>query len=79
MLTWEDAGTGEPGDQNSWDSAVPHAVWSLGPNDDGRWGVELIVRDEDGDEVTGDGVHLGSFPTEQAAKDAAETHETREG
>jgi hypothetical protein len=73
-LTWHDAGTDEPGDQNADSTLVAHGYWSLGPEVDGRWVVELIEQNEDLEEVGG--AHLGYFDTEGAAKDAAQAYET---
>jgi hypothetical protein len=78
LLTWEDAGNDGPDgehDQNADTLVVAHGYWSLGPNDPDTWSVELIAQDEDLDEIVTDSVHLGHFPTEAAAKDAAETYE----
>lgn len=73
LLTWESAGTDEPGDQNASSGCIEHGHWSLGPSGDGQWGVELIEKDEDLEEVGS--IHLGHFRSEQAAKDAAEEYE----
>lgn len=74
-LRWESAGTDEPGDQNADSRRGEHAYWSLGPMLDDRWSVELIVRDDDLNELPGDGVHLGHFGSEDAAKEAAQARE----
>ena len=75
VLTWEQAGTDEPGDQNADTQLLPHGYWSLGPNGPTDWGVELIENDKDGAEVAAGGIHLGHFPTEAAAKQAADEYE----
>ena len=77
-LVWESALTDEAGDQNA-DSAVDppkgtSAYYSLGPDSDRNWGLELITVDH-GDEV--DATYLGAFPSEDKAKAAAEAHERR--
>lgn len=75
FLEWESAGTDEPGDQNASTRALPHGYWSLGPTNDGEWGVELIELDDQLQEVQSGGVHLGHFDSEAEAKAAAEEYE----
>lgn len=75
-LVWESAGTEEPGDQNAASQAGgPHSYWSLGPDYGDRWGVELIVRNCDLDELVDHGLHIGHFTSEEAAKRAAQQAE----
>jgi hypothetical protein len=74
-LVWESAGTCEPRDQNASSDLAPHSWWSLGPNGNETWSVELIVCDDTLTEIPTEGVSLGRFDTEQAAKDAAEAYE----
>ncbi len=81
-LQWEDAGTDEPGDQNADSQLTDPATgatymyWSLGPGRcDGTWNVELIGRDESGDEVPAAGIALDSCETEAEAKAAAQAYE----
>jgi hypothetical protein len=72
-LTWESAEhPDEPGDQNADSERVEHGYWSLGPAVGDWWGVELIEQDEDLVEILSGGAHLGHFPTEGAAKAAAQ-------
>lgn len=74
-LLWEDAGTDEPGDQNSWNSRVPHAIWTVGPSHPaGMWSVTLILKDEHGDEL--DSIRLADQSSEDAAKAIAQEYET---
>lgn len=78
VLVWESGGTDEPGDQNASSACVEHGHWSLGPQGDGTWGVELIEQEaETLIEIATGGIDLGHFPTEQAAKDAAQEVEDR--
>lgn len=78
LLVWESAGTDEPGDQNADSSIVPDgctsSYYSLGPEAEGRWSLELIAV-SNGDEISGAGVEFGSFASEVDAKAAAERHE----
>jgi hypothetical protein len=83
-LTWESAGTDEPGDQHA-DSTrrvgpgSTSAYYSLGPpfatpsaEDGERWSVELIQVSHS-DEI--DTTSLGTHPDEPTAKAAAQQHE----
>jgi hypothetical protein len=75
-LLWESAEhDDEPGDQNASSARVAHGYWSLGPTVGGRWSVELIEQDEDLVEDPTGGAHLGDFPSEAAAKAAAQAYE----
>lgn len=62
ILNWEDAGTEEPGDQNANSVYEPRGFWSLGPDGD-QWSVVLIVRDDDLNELPGEGISLGRTGT----------------
>ena len=67
-LAGEDAGTGEPGDQNAESDSTPPGpttYYSLGPEFDERWGVELIAV-RDGEEVFAE--HPGQHDSATAAK-----------
>src|SRR4029078_6188649 len=77
-VCWDAALTEERGDQNA-DSAVDppkgtSAYYSLGPDSDRNWGLELITVDH-GEEL--DATYLGASPSEDKAKAAAEAHERR--
>jgi hypothetical protein len=74
LLKWETADTEEPGDQNA-PSARVHGWYAIGPTGDGRWSCELIEVDDGLNEVPTGGADLGAFPSESAAKDAAQSHE----
>lgn len=69
----------EEGDQNGDSNLVGHGYWSLGTNhgpDD--WGIELIAQDEHLEEADG-GVHLGYYPSAEAARAAAQEYEDAHG
>jgi hypothetical protein len=80
-LTWESAGTGEPGDQNAESAIVPagatSAHYSIGPEADGRWSLRYTATDH-GDPIESLTEYFGRFGTEDAAKDAAQEHESAE-
>jgi hypothetical protein len=79
VLTWESAlHDGAPGGQNAASALQqPECTsthWSLGQQANGTWGIELIGVNH-GEEVPTAGFHLGHYPTEQGAKNAAEQAE----
>ncbi len=75
-LTWESAGTDEPGDQNA-DSrhlipGATSAYYSIGPYGDGCWSLELIQM-RDGEEIFC--LYWGPRGNEADAKATAEQFE----
>jgi hypothetical protein len=47
VIIWEDAmHDEEPRDKQADTSVLDHGYWSMGPEHDGTWGLDLIEQDE---------------------------------